>query len=466
MIMFSPSSKTIALLGLLAHASFVYSQPDALIRDVAIIGGGASGTFAAIRLRNEGKSTILIEKEAILGGHTNTYQDPVTKVNVDYGVEVFHNQEVVKDYFNKLNVSWAIASDFGGVGTPVYLDGNTAQKIAYTSPDPRAGLYAYATHLAQYAQLEYGFFLPEPVPEDLLLPFGAFLDKYPDIGNAAFTIFRFGQGLGDFLSQPTLYVFKNFGLDIIQDISTGFLVVTSQNNYEIYDHATKILGSDVLLSSTVVSTRHRDQKGGVLLEVQTPSGRRIVKAKSLLITIPPKLGNLRAFDLDDRETALFGAFQNTGYYTSLVKNTGLPAGFSSLSVGADTPYNIPDLPGVYTVDSTAIEGVFDIKYGSPHGLSDDFVRGEILSYVKKLQANGFAEKVPGEPEFVRFNSHTPFELTVSQDLISGGFYERLYGLQGYRGTWYTGAAFHTQDSSMLWNYTDSYVLPSMLSWLK
>lgn len=464
--MFSPSSKTLALLGLLAHAPFVYCEPAAIVRDVAIIGGGASGTFAAIRLRNEGKSTILIEKENILGGHTNTYQDPVTKVTVDYGVEVFHNQEVVKEYFNTLNVSWAIAPDFGSGGTPVYLDSNTAQQIPYTSPDPRAALYAYATRLAQYAQLEYGFFLPEPVPEDLLIPFGAFLDKYPDIKNAALTIFGFGQGLGDFLEQPTLYVFKNFGLDIIQDISTGFLVTTSQNNYEIYDHAAKILGSDVLLSSTVVSTKHRGQNGGVQLVVQTPSGRRIVKAKTLLISIPPKLDNLRAFDLDDRETDLFKEFQNTGYYTSLVKNTGLPAGFSSLSVGADTPYNIPNLPGVYTVDSTAIDGVFDIKYGSPHSLPDDFVRREILSYVKKLQAKGFAKKVAGEPEFVRFNSHTPFELTVSQDLISGGFYERLYGLQGYRGTWYTGAAFHTQDSSMLWNYTDSYVLASILSWLK
>ncbi|KAF3386494.1 Beta-cyclopiazonate dehydrogenase [Penicillium rolfsii] len=465
MIMLSPSSKTLALLGLLAHASFVYCEPAAIIRDVAIIGGGASGTFAAIRLRNEGKSTILIEKEHILGGHTNTYQDPVTKVFVDYGVEVFHNQEVVKEYFKTLNVSWTIAN-FGGEGTPVYLDDKTAKQIPYTSPDPQAGLYVYATQLAQYAQLEYGFFLPESVPEDLLLPFGAFLDKYPDIGNAAPTIFRFGQGLGDFLEQPTLYVFKNFGLDIIHDIATGFLVTTSQNNHEIYDHAAEILGSDVLLSSTVVATKHRDQNGGVQLVVQTPSGRRIVKAKTLLISIPPKLVNLRPFDLDERETALFGAFQNTGYYTSLVKNTGLPAGFNSLSVGADTPYNIPDLPGVYTVAPTAIDGVFDIKYGSPHSLPDDFVRSEILSYVKKLQANGFATKVSGEPEFVRFNSHTPFELTVSKDLISGGFYKRLYGLQGYRSTWYTGAAFHTQDSSMLWNFTDSFVLPSILTGLK
>lgn len=464
--MFLPSSKTLAILGLLAHAPFVYCKEGAIIRDVAIIGGGASGTFTAIKLRGEGKSSILIEKESILGGHTNTYQDPVTKRTVDYGVEVFHNQEIVKQYFHALNVSWTIASPDFGEAAPIYLDGNTARQVDYSSPDPRAALVAYATQLAQYAELELGFFLPDPIPDDLLLPFGDFLAKYPDIGNATFTIFTFGQGLGDFLAQPTLYVFKNFGLDIIQDISTGFLVTTSQNNYEIYDHATKILGSDLLLSSSVISTHHRDQNGGVQLEVQTPSGRRIVKAKTLVISIPPKLDNLQAFNLDDREAGIFGEFQNTGYYTSLVNNTGLPAGFSSVSVGADTPYNIPNLPGVYTVTATAIDGIFDIKYGSPHGLPEDYVRGEILSYVKKLQDNGFAEKMPGEPEFVRFNSHTPFELTVPQERISDGFYERLYGLQGYRSTWYTGAAFHTQDSSMLWNYTESYMIPSLLSWLR
>ncbi|GAQ03934.1 beta-cyclopiazonate dehydrogenase [Aspergillus lentulus] len=459
--MFPPVSKTLAVLGLLSQIPFVQCKDNAIIRDVAIIGGGASGTFSAVRLRDQGKSIILIEKEGILGGHTNTYQDPVTKVTVDYGVEVFHNQRIVKDYFNRLNVSWTIASSDFGAATPVYLDDNTAERVNYTSPDPRAGLVAYATHLAQYAQLELGFFLPDPVPEDLLLPFGEFVAKYPDIDDAVSTIFRFGQGLGDFLAQPTLYVFKNFGLDIIHDISAGFLVTTSHDNHKIYDQAATLLGSDVLLSSCVVSTHHRDDNG-VQLEVQTPFGSRIVKAKKLLIAIPQKLDNLRPFDLDDREAGLFGEFLNTGYYTSLLTNTGLPTNFSSLSVGADTPYNIPKLPGIYQVTSTAIEDVFDIKYGSPYGLPAHYVREEILAYVKKLQDNGFAEKVHGEPKFVRFNSHTPFELTVPPEQIAKGFYRELYGLQGYRNTWYTGAAFHTQDSSMLWNFTESYVLPGLL----
>jgi pyruvate/2-oxoglutarate dehydrogenase complex dihydrolipoamide dehydrogenase (E3) component len=37
--------------------------------DVAILGGGASGTYAAVRLREDyGKSVLLIEMEAVLVG--------------------------------------------------------------------------------------------------------------------------------------------------------------------------------------------------------------------------------------------------------------------------------------------------------------------------------------------------------------------------------------------------------------
>ena len=43
-----------------------------------------------------------------------------------------------------------------------------------------------------------------------------------------------------------------------------------------------------------------------------------------------------------------------------------------------------------------------------------------------------------------------------------GFYDDLYALQGYRSTWYTGAAFHVHDSSRLWNFTETTVLPGLL----
>jgi ribulose 1,5-bisphosphate synthetase/thiazole synthase len=62
-------SLTTRVLSLLAVASVVAatSIPQTLVKDVVIIGGGASGVHAAIRLRDDfGKSIALIEKQEIL----------------------------------------------------------------------------------------------------------------------------------------------------------------------------------------------------------------------------------------------------------------------------------------------------------------------------------------------------------------------------------------------------------------
>jgi len=68
-----------------------YASDDVITRDVAVVGGGATGTYGAINLKLLGKSVVLVEKEAMLGGHTNTYTDPTTGVSVDYGTQAFWN---------------------------------------------------------------------------------------------------------------------------------------------------------------------------------------------------------------------------------------------------------------------------------------------------------------------------------------------------------------------------------------
>lgn len=57
------------LLSLIAAAPLAIAAepPEFLFKDVVIVGGGASGSYAAVRLRDDfGKSIALIEKEEIL----------------------------------------------------------------------------------------------------------------------------------------------------------------------------------------------------------------------------------------------------------------------------------------------------------------------------------------------------------------------------------------------------------------
>ena len=57
-----------------------YAAEDVLVRDVVVIGGGASGTYGAIALKDMGRSVAVLEKKPYFGGHVNTVS--VTRCNV------------------------------------------------------------------------------------------------------------------------------------------------------------------------------------------------------------------------------------------------------------------------------------------------------------------------------------------------------------------------------------------------
>jgi hypothetical protein len=81
-----------------------FSRKGTIVRDVSIIGGGTTGTFSAIRLRDQGKSVAVIEQKDRLGGHTITYQDPVTGLRTEAGVVVIRNSTIAHQIFRQLNI--------------------------------------------------------------------------------------------------------------------------------------------------------------------------------------------------------------------------------------------------------------------------------------------------------------------------------------------------------------------------
>lgn len=50
----------------------VYKKEDIITRDVCIVGGGPSATYAATRSRQLGQSVMVIEQAPLMGGTTNT----------------------------------------------------------------------------------------------------------------------------------------------------------------------------------------------------------------------------------------------------------------------------------------------------------------------------------------------------------------------------------------------------------
>jgi hypothetical protein len=422
-------------------------------RDVCVIGGGSAGTYTAVRLGDFGKSVVVVEAKDRLGGHTETYHDPVTGGTVDIGVIVFEEDPLVRNYFGRFGVE---LGPIGGFGSSTrYVDFRTGQPVDYTPPAPTA-LPTYYDLINQYGPIDTVFDLPDPVPHDLVAPFADFVRKY-DVGSVVPLVFQFGQGIGNILDLPALYSINTFGQGVVSNILGGsFLTTTAHNNSLLYERATAKLGDNVLLDSQVL--RVDRSSSGVRVLVATPDGPRLILAGKLVVTSPPLLRNFAGFDLDATERSVFGQFISGAYYTGVVRLSGLPADLSLANAAADTPYHLPPLPGLYGVSPTGIPDLYNVKYGSPSPLPDEQVRRDIRTEIERVAKAGTYPVVFQDLEV--FSSHTPFELHVTPEAIAGGFYRRLNALQGHNRTYYSSAAFHSHNSTRIWAGTET-LLPSI-----
>lgn len=429
------------------------AEAQVIYRDVCVIGGGSAGTYAATRLGDLGRSVVLVEAKDRLGGHTETYHDPVTGGTVDIGVIVFEDDPLVHNYFGRFGLDLVPIGGFGA--STAYVDFRTGRTVDYTPPPPTA-LPAYYQLISQYGPIDTVFDLPDPVPHDLVAPFADFVDKY-DLGSVVPLVFNYGQGIGNILDLPALYSINTFGLGVVRNILAGsFLTTAAHNNSLLYERATTHLGDNVLLDTHVLRVDRSTAEVRVL--VATPGGPRLIRAGKLVVTSPPLLRNFAGFDLDATERSLFSQFISGAYYTGVVRLSGLPDGVSLDNVAPDTPYNLPPLPGLYGVGPTGIPGLYNVKYGSPSPLPTALVRRNIRSEIERVAKAGTYPVV--FEDLVVFASHAPFELHVTPQAITRGFYRRLNRLQGHNRTYYTGAAFHSHNSTRIWTGIET-LLPSI-----
>ncbi|CZR60575.1 uncharacterized protein PAC_10471 [Phialocephala subalpina] len=438
------------------HSRPLYSvTQNASLPTFSLVGGGSSGTYSAIRLSDLGKTVVVVEQHDQLGGQTQTYTDPTTGGKIDYGVVVWHGLSIVRDYFASLNAS-LVYRPTDNITTK-YFDFTTGKLDTSYVPDAPADLIAafsgYVNQIAKYPYVNAGLFLPSPVPSDLL---------YQPQTMIGFLL-GFAKGMGNLLKQPTLYVMKNFGADIITDIlatfaGKGFLTTALHNNHLLYANAAAVLGNNIFSNSTIVSVdRSSHNQVKILVNTTNMKVYTMLQCDTIMMTIPPKLDNLKGCDLSRFELSLFGQFMNKGCYAGFVRNSGLPNNITIFNVNPNTLYSHALLPATYKIAQTSVPGLVVAVFGANQTIPDQQGQHQILSDLKQLQVAG---KGRSNPEFVIYTSHTPFELTVPTAAIAGGFYQQLYGLQGTRNTFYTGAAWHTQDSSLLWQFTEA-LLPNI-----
>ena len=443
------------------------STEQTIQRDVAIIGGGAAGVWAATLLEQMGKSFVIVEKETQFGGHTETYTVPGTNTTLDYGVQGYSplvngSYDVIEQFFGAYDVpiSYIHRSETSG-GIARFFDFRTYQELKNFTYS--TDLSSYTTLVDNYAYLDFQIQTPSPTPSDLTLPFGDFVKKY-SLQSSVFNIYYQAEGLGDILSLPAYYVLRELNaahLLSLSPSSQGFVVTTAGDNQEPYLKAQAKFGTDALVSS-VVQSAHRDDNG-VDLTVTTPSGLLTVRTPKLLITIPPTTSNMQPFDLDGTESNLFSKFTYSGWFVALVNITGLPVNASFQNAGTDTLYNLPPLPALYQITTTKVNGIYLVRYGSPGYMSPDDVRVDIVSSIEKLRSTVTPDAgSSAAPTILAFGNHMPYTLRVTSADLAAGFPNPLWGLQGHRSTWYSGATFTGSSSTDIWNATAA-IVASMLA---
>lgn len=289
------------------------------------------------------------------------------------------------------------------IGVPLDLVGYSALAVKYQS------------------WFENGFSKTGEIPDDLLLPFGEFLEKHDVTG--ALAILRNVVWLSDMLETPTWFVMANGGQPQIAAFGLGLLgpsfkYPATSSSETLYDKVLELLADDVLLESTVIESTRSDS--GVNLTVQTPSGQQTVLAKKLLIAATPSPENVGGWDLNSTEAALFDKFSWETMYVGIVNNTGIP---SSVENVHNAPNDAADyyMPHGNFTDLYA-RGNADEDLWATCVLGDAYLSAEEAEsmIVESLNIMGEAGTYDiASPEVVAFASHGAVAPTVTAERASG-----------------------------------------------
>jgi hypothetical protein len=377
----------------------------------------------------------------------------------------------------RMGVSTNGSMAFGPVTTK-YVDFLTGSPVPnYTPPaaaDNTAAMKTYLELCEKYEDLLIpGFFnfpTPSQIPEDLTMDFGDFVAKYnisavvPKLYDATV------MGVGDFMSVPTMYVMQASGTPMAKALlgQARAIVPASGNLHELYERVADFLGSDVLYSSTVSSSKRSDE--GVSVTVRSANGSEIkITAKRLLISIEPTMANMAPLDMDDDEEEVFGKLGYTTVYAGLIKHPSLEKGTAYVNtLPAAAPSNYTVYPSIAQVgkigQQVGSDSLFVFTAVGTDKDTPESMKRVIGKAIDSMAANGTIPRTNGTAAFPVFADHGMMHSRVSAEELKKGFIQKQLGLQGKRSTWYTGAAFSTGYSTVLWAYND-ILLPGLIEGL-
>jgi len=301
----------------------------------------------------------------------------------------------------------------------VYVDSATGTQLtSYVPPTLNATLEALEIFLNQTSKYNY-LMLPgywdfpngSAIPSDLLLPFGQYARKYGIEAAAPIMETISNVGVGGLENILTLWVMQAFPAPVNQEFLTASLFVPKDaSNSILYDRALQLLQQDVLLSSMVVTAERNDS--GVQLVVQCAGGsKKLIKAKRMIFTPPPSLGNLAVFAPDGQETSAFSTWTDTWSFAAVARIPAIPANYSANWIApAGAPTNYLDTRNwpwtLSTSPAPGDIGLSEVLLASNYSLTHAQAKATIESAIQEAtSAGGAFPNGTAEVEFVAFVDH-------------------------------------------------------------
>ncbi|KAK4557115.1 hypothetical protein LTR86_006096 [Recurvomyces mirabilis] len=457
-----------------------FAPQDIITKDVVIIGGGSSGTYGAVRLREDyKKSVVVVEKGDRLGGHVNTYVDPLSGVAIDFGVEAYLRYGHSVEYFQRFGIAIA---PYGSPPLPsIYV--STTDGTNLTTYEPPAfpdviaafqrWLNVTSTYKDQFGPGLWDFFAPGTIPTELLQPFGQFATERNLTAAIPLLQTISNVGVGGLSDTLTLEVIFAFGQPVTAEfLNSSLFVPANHSNSYLYERAYDLLKADVLLESEATSVHRTDE--GVTIVVQSRNGsRKLIKAKQLLFTPPPSVDNLALYGLDANETDAISTFTKTWSFAAVAR---IPAISSAIDVYWTSPHAVPNnqldiRDGHWTLLATtapnvpATEYLFEVLFASDEPYTHAEAKIKISAEVQKaIEAGSFGlvnSSTDCAVEFVAFVDHNSVLWRQNASTLQSGIVQDIYRLQGRKSTWFTGGLWAEDYSGNVWAFTDT-VIPKIL----
>lgn len=451
------------------------SNTQVLNVDVAVVGGGAAGTYAAVRLREDlNTSVVLIEPKSHLGGSVSTYLVPETNTTLEFGVQTYLRYGPAEDFFTRFGI--AVQPFTSRRLNPVMIDIETGEELKdYIAPSINATNEAFARWLALVSKYEailepgyWNFPQPKDIPSDLLTPFEEF-SKIHQLDAAVPRIMTIsGIGTGGIGTLLTFHIMQAFGPSITRNMLSSQFFIPSGSNSLIYSRALTLLGPSALLSSTILSVKRYPHTSTLL--IQQGSKHTTIHAKRILYTAPPSLPNLAPFHLAPQEQEIFAQLPVGGEFIGVARIPCLKENstytYIPSSAVPDKHLKLKDYPFTLRFDSTGPAGLslFRVLFSAEFTLSVERFKTIVAESLEKLNEAGSVQD-KCTVEFKAVSDHTRPQWEMSREQMERGFVQRLIGMQGRGGMWWAGYVWGAPYSSVIWANVD-VVLGGLVGGLK